>query len=49
MNLFEDILNINHDILGGCGKSVIKIDPQMLKWEPFFGQIVKIHFTYSEV
>ncbi len=26
---------INHDILGGCGESGIKIDAQILKQEPF--------------
>ena len=38
MNLFENVLN--HDTLGGCGESGIKIDAQVLKWEPF-QQIVK--------
>ncbi len=26
---------INHDILGGCGERGIRIDAQILKWEPF--------------
>ncbi len=40
MSLFEDIYK--HDILKGCGKSDFNMDAQILKWEQFPGQLVKM-------
>ena len=34
LNLFED-----HNLFGGCGESGIKMNAQILKWEPFSDKI----------